>query len=407
MQQTRYWLPLALFLALLSRLNLQADALDNWTTNQISTNYWGIDCVVYGNGHFVAGAENQDDEAFFSSEDGKNWMMRYSGGGPWGTSLQFVNGRFVGVGGYNSVSSSADSTNWTISTLPAYVGSDYDAGFGDVTYGNGLYVKVGITNGIGSILTSSDGNTWTYRRKTPANGGYISSIAYGTVPFYPSTQPWFVAVGNNDGHFYYSSTGASWSGGSIPGGNVVGFGNGLFIIPLTGSSNLVSSDGLNWSQLKTGLTNKIGRPIYQNGIFWAWATNYLATSVDGTNWVQSPKQIPCSEQGGLNVSYYQPFATDGKRVVTFGNTQGNDVYSDNGFIYLSDPLVSVRLTNSPTRKVVLTGLAGRNYQIQSASNLGASANWQTNATLQLTNTPYLWSDSSTNAARFYRAVLMP
>jgi len=57
--------------------------------------------------------------------------------------------------------------------------------------------------------------------------------------------------------------------------------------------------------------------------------------------------------------------------------------------------------------VVLTGLAGRNYQIQSASNLGASANWQTNATLQLTNTPYLWSDSSTNAARFYRAVLMP
>jgi len=403
MQQTRYWLPMALILALFARLDLRADALDNWTTNQISTNYWAIDCVVYGNGHFVAGAENLDAEAFFSSEDGTNWAMRYSGGGPWGTSLQFVNGRFVGVGGYNTVSFSTDATNWTVSTvIPIFVSYDYQ--FGDAIYFNSFtgYIKVGSTNGIGVIFTSKDGSTWTKRTITPSVGGNISSIAYGTSKNYP-----LVAVGNNDGRFYYSSTGTSWTSGTIPGGNVVGYGNGLFIIPLTSSSNLVSSDGLNWSQLKTGLTNQIGRPFYQNGIFWAWATNYLATSIDGTNWVQSPKQIPCSEHGGYNVAYYLPFATDGNRVVSFGNVQGKDAYSYNGFMYLSDPLVSVRLTNSPTRKVVLTGLAGRNYQIQSASSPGAAANWQTNATLQLTNTPYLWTDPTTNAARFYRAVLMP
>jgi hypothetical protein len=33
--------------------NARADALDNWTTNQVSTNYFGLDCVVYGNGREV------------------------------------------------------------------------------------------------------------------------------------------------------------------------------------------------------------------------------------------------------------------------------------------------------------------------------------------------------------------
>ena len=67
------------------------------------------------------------------------------------------------------------------------------------------------------------------------------------------------------------------------------------------------------------------------------------------------------------------------------------------------------MTNNPTPKVALSGLVGRNYQIKSVDALTiGSSNWRTNATLQLTNTPYVWTDSTaTNSARFYRGVLLP
>jgi len=66
------------------------------------------------------------------------------------------------------------------------------------------------------------------------------------------------------------------------------------------------------------------------------------------------------------------------------------------------------MTNNPTPKVAISGLVGRNYQIQSTDALGAGNNWRTNAMIQLTNTPSIWIDvNATNSARFYRGVLLP
>jgi hypothetical protein len=71
-------------------------------------------------------------------------------------------------------------------------------------------------------------------------------------------------------------------------------------------------------------------------------------------------------------------------------------------------LVNLGLTNSPARKLALAGLIGATYQIRYASTLTGANNWQTNLTIQLTNTPYLWADpAATNSARFYRGVLLP
>ena len=91
MKQTLYWLPLALILALFARLDLRADPLDNWTTIQVTTNYSAFDSIAYGSGRFVASAEYYDFEQFFSSEDGTNWILRDDVGGPWGTSVRYVN----------------------------------------------------------------------------------------------------------------------------------------------------------------------------------------------------------------------------------------------------------------------------------------------------------------------------
>jgi len=79
-----------------------------------------------------------------------------------------------------------------------------------------------------------------------------------------------------------------------------------------------------------------------------------------------------------------------------------------GCAYTSGLLVGIQPTNSQFSNVLVSGLIGRNYQIQSSDTLGTTANWRTNASFQLTNTPYVWSDSTaTNSARFYRGVLMP
>jgi hypothetical protein len=387
--------------------NAHADVLDNWTTHVIAINSDAVDSITYGNGCYVATAEYFDSGSIYSSVDGVNWTLQNHNLSTWGTSLNFVNGRFVGVGGYGTVSISADGTNWIVSGVPTGY-SDY---FGDITYGNGLYVKVGSTNGVGSIYTSTNGSAWTSRLSSnPLTGakGYISSVTYGLIS---QTQPWFLAIGDNDGYFYTSPNGISWTRRNIIDGSVVSFGNGLFIVPLNNNSNLVSSDGINWSLLNTGLTNQLGRVIWSSGLFMAFSGSCLATSTDGTNWFQYSNKIPNGgTRYGFIAGYYQNFATDGKQLITFSNVSGS-VYppvSNNAIAYLSGPLVDIRITNNIPKKLALSGLVGRNYQIQSVNMLVASNSWQTNVILQLTNTPFDWTDSAaTNSARFYRGVLLP
>ena len=278
-----------------------------------------------------------------------------------------------------------------------------------ITYGNGLYVAVGSSNNIASIWTSPNGVTWSFRKASLNPGGPINSVAWK--PGFPFPGP-FVAIGNNDGVIYTSNDGASWGKSSFPGGNKISFANVLFFVPLNNKTNLLSYDGLNWSQQATGLTNMLGAVTYGNGIYMAQcgiarAGSYLATSVDGTNWFQYPKLLPNSSTVGDTSDFDVSAATDGTRLVT-GSAVTSTNYFYNSFIYTCDPLVSARMTNAPSPKVAISGLVGRNYQIQSADALGGANSWRTNITLQLTNTPYIWTDTTaTNAVRLYRSVLLP
>lgn len=371
-----------LFLNLLQ--NARADVLDGWTTNQINTNSAKLKHIVYGNGCFVAVGERGDEGDIYSSNDGVHWILRYTDQNSWGLTLAYSGGRFIGVGGWETATST-DGTNWIASFLPSGF-LDWQT---DMTFGNSRYVVVGDTNNVGIILTSTDGTTWT-PRAAAAMGGHIASVVFGGTKF--------VAVGNNDGYEYTaSSTAVTWTRNSIPGGSQISYGNGLYFVPLNSKTNLISTDGVNWSLQPTGLTNQLGKITYANGIFLARSGNFVTTSVDGTNWFQYPQTIPGNE-----------VATDGSRLVTIGSVIVDFNFHWNSFAYLSDVLVVTRQTNGQPSKVVLSGLVGRNYQIQSADALGGANSWRTNTTLQLTNTPFVWTDSpATNAARFYRGVLLP
>ncbi len=388
-------------------VSIHADILDHWTTNQITTNSFLFDSIACGNGLYVLAAEYYDDSEIYTSTNGINWTITMHDAGPWGLNLHYLNGRFMGNGGYGSTVSSTNGVDWTVVNTP--IGFAFNT-FGDITYGiafgHALYVKVGVTNDtsntgqpstVGSIIVSSDSTNWTNCTITPSAGGYISSIAYFPLGF--------VAIGNNDGYEYTwnGNPATSWTRRSIPGGNQIVYGNGRLIVPLNNTANLISFSGTSWGQQNTGLTNMVTDIICTSNMYYGIAGGHLATSSDGTNWYQYPQPLP-----GLN-SQYMPFATDGAHIITLGNSGYIGYGPSAGSVYLSDSLADVRMTNSPASQVALYGLVGRNYQIQSTDILTAgSNNWRTNLSVQLTNTPYVWADgTATNSSRFYRGVLLP
>jgi hypothetical protein len=397
--------------------SIKADVLDAWTTNQLTTNSFGFHHVAYGNGIYVAVGEWSDSGGFYASADGFNWSLQYSEPNSWGVSLTYSEGRFASVTprlDFKAVDVSADGTNWTTSNFAGAASGFRPAA---ITYGNGVYVVVGSTNNVASIMTSPDGVTWTYRQASTAPGGPINGVAYSFRRF--------VAIGNNDGYVYVSSgisAGTNWSRDSgapffttitIPGGNQISCANNRFFVPLNNKTNLLSADGINWSQKATGLTNTLGTVTYSHGLYLAQSGisssgSYLASSSDGTNWFQYSKLLPNScaiyDTSDFDVSV----ATDGTRLITGSSSMGSSFTGFNSFVYASAPLAGIRQTNGNPMKVAISGLVGGIYQIQSTDALGAGSNWRTNLTLQLTNTPFVWTDSTaTNSARFYRAVWSP
>ena len=129
-----------------------------------------------------------------AANDGTTWTTRTSGFGT--TSIRGVtygDGLYVAVGLSGKMTTSTDGTTWTTRT----------SGFGTsaivgVTYGDGLYVAVG--DG-GDLTTSTDGTTWTTRTSGFGTTS-IKAVTYG--------DGLYVAVGN-DGKLTTSTDGATWT----------------------------------------------------------------------------------------------------------------------------------------------------------------------------------------------------
>ena len=104
-------------------------------------------------------------------------------------------GLFVVVGDSGTILTSSDGTTWTSRT------SGTSNGLYNIFYGNSTFVAEGHS---GTILTSSDGTTWTSR--TSGTSEHLYGITYGN-----ST---FVVAGDNDsgsvGTILTSSDGITW-----------------------------------------------------------------------------------------------------------------------------------------------------------------------------------------------------
>lgn len=219
-----------------------------WTVTATGApdNAWGTNCLCYGNGMFVAvsgGASN----AMYSA-DGYNWTQSdVSSVGPW-SAVTFGNGRFVAVGVSGKTMLSTDAITWTSSliggtsafawgavtygtdnlgvakfvavcsnsssTKKSAVSLDNGANWTiytsvvagqlAITFGNGLFVSVGIKSGfIAGVQTSPDGQTWT-ERIVPYSvvSDWLLSVAFGNNLFVSVTL---------DGNIISSADGITWT----------------------------------------------------------------------------------------------------------------------------------------------------------------------------------------------------
>ncbi len=217
---------------------------------------------------------------------GTEWTGRVSASDSMWRSVAYGNGRFVAVassGGVGStctaalgkcVMTSSDGINWTLAT------STY-ADWNSVTYGNGLFVAVAPLGGAGSscqnvtfrdcVMTSPDGINWTARR-SPYE--YWQSVTYG--------NGMFVAVANGTGGG--SLCNSTWS-----------------------RCVMTSLDGISWIQHTTPSYAYFTSVTYGNGVFVAVARSNVGSgcynqlsfvpskcvmySTNGVNWSITPLDV--------------------------------------------------------------------------------------------------------------------
>jgi hypothetical protein len=191
-----------------------------------------ITSVAYGGGLFLAGA---GDNSILGSGDGTTWFIANPGIGKTIRRISYGNGHFVAIAedpvNDTLIASANNGTTWT--TAPQTFTRQSCR---DVSFGNGIFL---VTQEYSDSLYASldNGATWTLVSSGLTSNG-MDAPAYGNGKF--------VAAANG-GDLLVSGDGIGWSLGTPYGGNsrpYIAFDNGVFaIVPFIGDV-YVSHDGV-------------------------------------------------------------------------------------------------------------------------------------------------------------------
>ncbi len=224
-----------------------------------------------------------------------------------------------------------------------------------VGFANGKFFAGGIR---GTLLTSTDGATWTAGSVPTENNLYGFAYGQGST----SSQSLYVFLGGVDS-IYTSVDGATWtprnSGVSVDGINYgsglqsLAFGAGRFVAVGEGGQTSTSTDGITWTAGSVGTTDLVASLHYLNGKFYAiGGVSNLYASVDGLSWTSANLNIAA----GVNDIAYGA----GRYVVVGG--AGTIQASTNATTWtavpapgLTDTLIGVSFVNGT---FVATGQAG-------------------------------------------------
>ena len=188
---------------------------------------------------------------------------------------------FVAVGAKGTIITSGDGGTWT--TQKSGTTQDLTA----VSYGNGLFLAVGKQ---GTLLISSDGVNWVAEASNTTAD--LSGVVYGLVPGTGAAAgtwlPLYVAVGAA-GSLITSSDGTTWTAQTPIAANnlaAVSF-NTQFVAVGSGGAIFTSTNGTAWQQQSSGTTSNL-TAIAHNFVTWGTvltglSPNFVSVSVPIAN----------------------------------------------------------------------------------------------------------------------------
>jgi hypothetical protein len=227
----------------------------------IAVGYDGVK-LVSGDGAHWSGAGAAAAPGSGANQDDQYNYRRISYGG----------GRFVVVGGGCLPPCSScparlevlkSDLTWTVVYSPTD-GNEHNWLGGVANNGSTLWVAVG---GLGPVVTSADGDNWTYLTANEFKTAALRDVAYGVV----NGQGVFVAVGDRVARAYtYDGTNWTVVDGGADGGDgftSVAFGNGNFVAVGNGGRESFSRDGGKTWQDAGSFSTSIGGIAYGLGDF--------------------------------------------------------------------------------------------------------------------------------------------
>jgi hypothetical protein len=337
---------------------IRADPLDDWTLRAKSP--VSLSAIAYGNGQFVAVGSAG---AILTSADGADWVSRESGTQRNLAGIAYGGGQFVAVGAAlrgtgefdGFVLTSTAGVNWVES-----LGDLTDYQVQGITYGNGKFVTWGGSYaGKPTLVGSFDGLNWDrWVWQFTTNRGSITFFQYPNAIGFGGGQ--FVAVGAY-GTLLTSSDGLSWSlrrSGSQEYLGSIAYGNGQFVTLDLYGAILSSPDGLNWVHRQSAPGYSPFSIAFGNGQFVAVGGVTMLTSADGTNWAKR-------DSATINSSDL--------RAVTYGNGHFLAVGME-GAILESGAVITLALTSkrgAEPLSLSVTGPTNLGYTIQSSTDLNS------------------------------------
>ena len=404
-------IPAFLFAIFMGCFTCCGDALDNWTKVS-STTFGGYVQIIYGGGFFTAisaqpytnGMSYPYSNGVSFSRDGTQWTHLKCAGEPAG--IAFGNGLFAlsswdtatdGDAGF--LFSVTNPANFPAQAMPSNL---YNGQYG-LAYGNGVFVATGYVyeGTTGEIVTSTDGQNWTYQSPLPAGSTsnvFLSGIAYGNGIFLAvGAYPYF--TGETTSRVFSSTDGIHWNRravlSSLPPVASLSFVNGVFYAPTIITSGFpppsyayATTNGGTWIGVSPPYPSLYTTATFGQGIYVSVHPGYpMATSADGTNW--------STRNTGI---------TNALTCIAYGNNCFVACSSD-GSIFCSGSTVpslspQSRFTNGGFQLTVTDGI-GPAYQIQGSTNL---VNWTNVAMLtniEVSNT-FLDLAASNFSRHFYR-----
>jgi hypothetical protein len=230
--------------------------------------------VVYGNGKFVAVAENSSVAVY--SENGVTWNETTMPASAQWKSVVYGNGKFVAIAyGTDVAAYSTDGITWIETTMPS--STNWQA----AAFGNGTFIAVAFSSYRAAY--STDGVNWTETTLPSSVAWYCASFGNNT----------FVVVANNNNKAAYSTDGITWESATMPSSANwldVTYGNGKFVA--IASSNTVaaySTDGITWESGYMPVSTTWSRVAFGNGVFVVITNNSTRTaySTDGIDWTKA------------------------------------------------------------------------------------------------------------------------